>query len=79
MKKDTLIEEQVKKTLSNIECDTLGREDRVFLTHVLEHLSIVAYAKAWGDIRNDSITLACEVDNMLGSTEQLIADGLIQD
>lgn len=70
-----ILKQQIDTTLSNIEHDTVGREDRVFLTHLLEELRLACPIIEL----DDALEIADEFITVVGSTQGLIEDGLIQD
>jgi hypothetical protein len=67
---------QIQSTISNIEHDTVTREDRVFLTHLLESIQLDAMEDPgfWG-----YAVIGRSYEDLVGSTQQLIEDGLIQE
>jgi hypothetical protein len=79
MKKDyDVLREQIRSTISNIEHDTVTREDRIFLTHVLEEvqgdLDTMEDPGYWG-----YAMIGQSYEDLVGSTQQLIEDGLVAD
>lgn len=66
------LKDQIDLTLSNIDHGTIGREDRVFLTHLLEEIhSSLSTVET-----NKQIDVADAYFDVLGSTQELIEDGL---
>jgi transcriptional regulator NrdR family protein len=72
-----VIREQIRTTISNIEHDTVTREDRVFLTHVLEEiqgkLDPMEDPEFWG-----YAVIGRSFEDLVGSTQELVEDGLVQ-
>lgn len=66
------LKDQLDLTLSNIDHGTIGREDRVFLTHVLEEIHSSLPTVETGK----QIDVADTYFDLLGSTQELIEDGL---
>lgn len=71
------LRDQIKDTLSNIECDTVGREDRILTTHVLEEFMHIMDVVESSD--GNRLWIGECTKDMVGSTSQLVEDGLIQD
>jgi len=73
-----VLRDQIKSTISNIEHNTVTREDRVFITHLLEevqsHLDTVENPGYFG-----FALIGQAFQDVVGSTQELINDGLIQE
>ena len=64
------LKEQIKKTLRNLDFGEVRREDRIFLNHVLgEFQHLVDMSEISGDVGD-------VVSDMIGSTRELVEDGL---
>lgn len=66
------LKKQIDTTISNIDHGTIGRDDRIFLTHLLEELRLSLPIVEL----DDDEEVADEFRTVLGSTQELIEDGL---
>lgn len=65
-----VLEEQINKTLRNLERGEVQREDRIFLNHVLEEFQHMVDMSVHGEVSDDVVY------DMIGSTRELVEDGL---
>lgn len=67
------LKEQIKTTIRNLERGEVQMSDRIFLNHLLEELEVIV-----GDDRllNRQIDAADSLWEMVGSTNELVEDGL---
>ena len=74
------LKEQIKKTTTNLERGTPTLSDRIFLNHILDELDFILNAtldkKDFPLISGQMYDLAESTCQMLGSTNELVEDGL---
>lgn len=67
------LKEQIKTTITNLQRGEVQNSDRVFLNHILEELELIVDDDG---LLNRQIDAADRLWEMVGSTNELVEDGL---
>lgn len=67
------LKEQIKTTIRNLERGEVMSSDRIFLNHILEGLEFIVEDEG---LLNRQIDAADSLWEMVGSTNELVEDGL---